>query len=299
MTHKATVMIIVGVVALFWTTTHDEAAAQGLTVSPANPTIFVGQAQQFTSPEVSSAADVVAGDYHACLLLENGDARCSGFNRDGQLGNGTQTDSSAPVSVLQVHQAVAVTSGGFHSCAVFRDGRVECWGMNDVGQLGDGGTTNSAIPVRVSGIRPRPLSPQGTDTRARCFQDGTVRCWGDNSYGELGDGSPINPQFSREAEAALTIPPSRLPSAASTRLSRSLRRTAITPARSFRTARSNAGATTSPVNSAMGVAPVHRHRLALPGSRGGRGQQRRFSYVRASTGRRRALLGIELLRPAR
>src|SRR4051812_22546710 len=83
----------------------EEAAAQDLTVTPANPTIAVGQTQQFTSPEVSNPADVVAGDYHNCVLLQNGEARCSGNNSEGQLGNGSTTDSSTPVPVFQMVQA--------------------------------------------------------------------------------------------------------------------------------------------------------------------------------------------------
>jgi alpha-tubulin suppressor-like RCC1 family protein len=168
-----------------------DAAGQGITVTPASPTITAGQTQQFAAPEASNAADVVAGDYHACVLLQSGEARCVGYNFMGQLGNGTLTDSSRPVPVLQIAQAAGVTTGGFHSCAVLLDGTVKCWGQNDVGQLGDGTTTNSSTPVTVSGITSAIAVAAGYKHTCALGQDGSVRCWGDNSYGELGDGNAV------------------------------------------------------------------------------------------------------------
>ena len=152
MNRKTTLQIFVYVVTLC-SATAKEAAAQNLTVTPADPSISVGQTQQFTAPEVSNAADITAGDYHACALLQNGEARCWGNNSAGQLGNGTVTDSSSsPVPVFQLAQAVSISTGGFHSCAVLQNGAVKCWGKNDIGQLGDGTTNSSSVPVAVRGI---------------------------------------------------------------------------------------------------------------------------------------------------
>src|SRR5207247_10482670 len=95
--------LFMAMVALFCSTAK-EAAGQPLTVTPANPNIAVGQTQQFTTPDVSSPADVAAGDYHVCVLLQSGEVRCAGNNSAGQLGDGTQTDSSSPVAVLQLTQ---------------------------------------------------------------------------------------------------------------------------------------------------------------------------------------------------
>jgi alpha-tubulin suppressor-like RCC1 family protein len=174
---------------------------------PANPNIFAGQTQQFTTPEVSNAADVVAGDYHACVLLQNGEARCSGNNSAGQLGDGTATDSSTPVPVFQIAQAVGVTTGGFHSCAVLQNGAVKCWGMNEVGELGDGTTNGSGIPVAVSGITTAIAVAAGYKHACALLQNGTVQCWGDNSYGELGDGNAIlSPQRGGPSTAHSSIP---------------------------------------------------------------------------------------------
>src|SRR4051812_25184670 len=98
MNHRAGVMIIAGFATIFCTLANEAAIAQTITITPANPTVSVGNTQQFTVPEVSNATDVQAGDYHACILLQNGEARCSGYNRSGQLGDGTQTHSPTPVT---------------------------------------------------------------------------------------------------------------------------------------------------------------------------------------------------------
>jgi len=167
------------------------AVAQSITVTPATPSVYVSKSQQFTVSEVIKPADVVAGDYHACVLLQNGAAQCSGNNISGQLGNGTVNNSSAPVAVSGLIQAVGISTGGFHTCAVLRDGTVKCWGMNEVGELGDGTTTPAGTPVTVSGITTAVAVAAGYKHACALLQDGTVQCWGDDSYGELGDGNTV------------------------------------------------------------------------------------------------------------
>ena len=71
------------------------------------------------SPPASSTRVRVLGD---------GTARCWGLNDNGQLGNGTTTDSNVPVVVSGLTDAVAITAGNVHTCAVLGDGTARCWG---------------------------------------------------------------------------------------------------------------------------------------------------------------------------
>ena len=97
---------------------------------------------------MSGATGLVAGWGETCALLPGGAVRCWGYNADGQLGDGTTSNSLSPVLVMNLNRAVALAAGEFHACAL-RSGDVQCWGSNNAGQLGDGTTTNSPTPVTV------------------------------------------------------------------------------------------------------------------------------------------------------
>lgn len=148
-----------------------------------------------TSPVATSdgsawPATIATGDNHRCaIMVADGGVRCVGYNYWGQLGDGTTTSKSLPVSVIGISGAKAVAAGGSHTCAISGDGAVWCWGWNAYGQLGDGTNSVRLAPVKVLGIDNAIALALGYSHSCVLRDDGTVWCWGGNYYGQVGDGT--------------------------------------------------------------------------------------------------------------
>jgi alpha-tubulin suppressor-like RCC1 family protein len=80
---------------------------------------------------ISTAVKIAVGQYHACVLLTNGQVWCWGNNAQGSLGDGTTTNSNSPVQAsLPTDTAVDVFASGTTSAAVLANGKVYTWGSN-------------------------------------------------------------------------------------------------------------------------------------------------------------------------
>jgi alpha-tubulin suppressor-like RCC1 family protein len=103
---------------------------------------------------LTGLANLAVGGEHVCVGKQNaGGIACWGHGSSGELGNGSNADSSTPVDVSNVGGAPSsLASGGFHTCAVIASPNVLCWGANDLGQLGNddpaGAQQNTPIAVQ-------------------------------------------------------------------------------------------------------------------------------------------------------
>lgn len=109
-----------------------------------------------------------SGYGHTLAVRGDGTLWAWGYNLNGQLGIGSNTNSSVPVQVSGITDVVAVTCGDNHSVALKADGTAWAWGTNASGQLGDGTATEWTTPVAVTGICP------STTGIANDEQSGTV-----------------------------------------------------------------------------------------------------------------------------
>ena len=146
---------------------------------------------------LTRVVSISAGRYHTCARLNGGSVQCWGLNDEGQLGDGTTTQRTAPTTVTGVTNAVTVTANAEFSCALLADGTARCWGDNYHGQLGDATTTDRLTPVTVTGLA-NILSLGATSDNllnmANCalLASGVPYCWGNNLVGKLGDGTTTN-----------------------------------------------------------------------------------------------------------
>jgi alpha-tubulin suppressor-like RCC1 family protein len=133
------------------------------------------------------------GDGHACAISIGSELHCYGYNRSGQLGDGTTTDRYVPQMPVLVSglsgEPIAVSGGATFGCALLSSGGVDCWGQNEGGQLGDGGTAERLTPGPVSGLGNATALDAGSNHTCALLSDATVACWGYNSSGALGAGS--------------------------------------------------------------------------------------------------------------
>ena len=110
-----------------------------------------------------------------------------GANFDGQLGDGTTNQQSAPEEILS-SGVQAISAGSNHSLILKTDGSLWAMGYNYCGQLGDGTTTNRSAPVQIlaSGV----LAIAAGDSHSLILKaDGSLWAMGYNVFGQLGDGT--------------------------------------------------------------------------------------------------------------
>lgn len=172
--------IITGGAARCWGYNVDGELGQGEALFQSQPVAVSGLSSGVTTLATS------AGSQHSCAIVGGG-AKCWGYNSNGQLGNGTTTDSFTPVAVTGLTSGVsAIANGSYHTCAV-AGGSAVCWGSNANGQLGDGTIVDSSTKVTAIAAGVTAIAAGYSHTCA--IVSGGVKCWGSNGSGQLGNSS--------------------------------------------------------------------------------------------------------------
>lgn len=134
---------------------------------------------------------VSAGYRHTVALRNDNTLWTWGDNEYGQLGDGTITNTSAPVQVGTAANWQTMAAGEAHTTALKSNGTLWAWGWNIVGQLGDGTTTSSSDPVQVGAESDWQAVAAGQAHTIAVKTDGTLWTWGGNTDGQLGDGTKL------------------------------------------------------------------------------------------------------------
>ena len=94
-----------------------------------------------------SATGISAGLGTSLALQASGAVLAWGDNSNGQLGNGSTTNSSTPAPMQNIANGVAITTGGYHTLVLESNGSIAAVGGNNSGQLGNGTTNDATVPT--------------------------------------------------------------------------------------------------------------------------------------------------------
>ena len=138
---------------------------------------------------ISGAKVVAAGSHHSMVLTQTGQVWAIGWNKYGQLGDGSINDKPKFIRVSSFGtKAAAVAAGDIHSIVLRQDGSVWAAGRNNHGQLGDGSQGDRSNFVEVMSSGAINVAAGGYHSVV-VKQDGSVWATGWNNDGQLGDGT--------------------------------------------------------------------------------------------------------------
>lgn len=98
---------------------------------------------------LSNISNVITGSRASFAVDNDGTIWSWGYNKFGQLGDGTFVDKSTPVKTGYIQDPDFITSGENHTLAIKNDSSIWAWGSNSVYQLGNGSQINSSVPMKT------------------------------------------------------------------------------------------------------------------------------------------------------
>jgi alpha-tubulin suppressor-like RCC1 family protein len=126
-----------------------------------------------------------------CAIDATAAAWCWGTNTQGQLGDGTTTDSPTPKKLAVAGTWAQLAVGGGDVCGVQTDGSLWCWGSPLYGLDGHGPSAVSVVPPARIGSDTDWAQVAIGDSNFACARKttGAIACWGYNGVGNIGDGT--------------------------------------------------------------------------------------------------------------
>ncbi len=149
-----------------------------------------------TPPTGVHLTQTSAGMNFTLALGTDGNLYSWGFNNQGQLGNGTTTNSGLGKVIMPADgtKFTKISAGFNYSLAIGSDGNLYGWGDNSYGQLGIGNPSASPNqqPIKVilpTGIPKFTQISAGDSHSLALGTDGNLYSWGYNDHAQLGIGA--------------------------------------------------------------------------------------------------------------
>lgn len=143
----------------------------------------------FNSIFFVNAQTMSAGGGHSTFVCATGDARATGSNTFGQLGNGTTVSTLTPLGVNGLTGIIATSSRDQFTLFLRNDSTVWAVGYNGYGQFGNDTTLNSDTAIQIPNLTGVIKIAAGTYHSLFLKSDSTVWACGRNFSGEVGDGT--------------------------------------------------------------------------------------------------------------
>src|SRR5690554_1852186 len=130
--------------------------------------------------DVTNAIEISAGENHTCALLQAGNVKCWGDNKNNLLGdqNLEKLASSVAVEVTDLQNVKSISAGNTYNCALLEAGDIKCWGSRP-----DRFSTESLLEITHKS--PTQLATASSHI-CGVVEGNLVQCQGDNSLGQLG-----------------------------------------------------------------------------------------------------------------
>lgn len=160
------------------------------------PTVTPGPA--IAALPVKTAQSFDGGVRHSVFLCSDSTVMAVGENKNGELGNGTTTNSTTPVPVSNLTGIISVSAGQGFTLFLKNDSTVWACGDNTYGQLANGTNISSNVPFQIPSLTNIIAISAGFKHSLFLKNDGTVWACGANVFapilggGMLGDGTQTN-----------------------------------------------------------------------------------------------------------
>jgi alpha-tubulin suppressor-like RCC1 family protein len=147
---------------------------------------------------ITTWSQISAGLNHCLGLTTAGVVYAWGQNTYGNLGDGTSTQRTSPVTVVgSITTWTQVITGGRHNLGLTSAGIAYAWGQNGNGQVGDNTTSNRSSPVTVVGgittwSKLSASMVQAGGQGLGITSAGVAYAWGLGTTGQLGNNASAN-----------------------------------------------------------------------------------------------------------
>ncbi|MBK8256113.1 MAG: hypothetical protein IPK82_26020 [Polyangiaceae bacterium] len=132
--------------------------------------------------------DSISTGLASCAVKIGGALYCWGRNAEGELGDGTTTQSAAPKQVMAGTNFKLVRVGYYQVCGITTAGALHCWGRNQTAQIQAGSAGRILSPVQVGTDTDWVDIAAGLPHTCGIKGDGHIHCWGARVFGNTGDG---------------------------------------------------------------------------------------------------------------